>query len=55
MYGCIDSGSKVLYIGPRSSDVHLLCESRIVGDRYQQADVGDVDAVSMALEKLGAS
>jgi hypothetical protein len=54
VHACIDSGRPVLYIGPASSDVHLLCATRMQASRYQRVDVGDVQGAFEALEKLQA-
>ncbi len=53
VYGCIDSGKPILYVGPKQSDVHLLCAAREGGAVYRQANPGDIDAVVEALEALG--
>lgn len=55
VYGCVESGKDVLYIGPQESDVHLLCSSRMRGARYWQVDAEDADGVYRALEAIGAS
>jgi hypothetical protein len=52
VHGCIESGKSILYVGPASSDVHLLCSTQVPGDRYRHVDVGDVDGVFHALEVL---
>jgi hypothetical protein len=52
VYGCIESGRPVLYIGPEASDVHLLCSSRIARGSYTRADVGDAESVFRALELM---
>lgn len=53
VYGCIASGKDILYIGPRHSDVHLLCTQMSGRAQYWQVDVGDTDTVFGALERLG--
>jgi hypothetical protein len=53
VYGCIDSGKPILYVGPQGSDVHLLCREKKTPGRYFQAEVGDAEAVYRALEALG--
>jgi hypothetical protein len=55
MYGCIDSGKPILYIGPEESDVHLLCSTKSTPGMYTRVAVGDVDGVFRALEKLTLS
>ena len=49
IYGCIDSGRPVLFIGPRGSDVHLLCKER-PGLPYRRIEVGDAAAVEATLD-----
>jgi hypothetical protein len=51
VYGCISSRRPILFIGPRSSDVHLLCtQARL--PTYEQIEPGDASAFSAALERL---
>jgi lipopolysaccharide/colanic/teichoic acid biosynthesis glycosyltransferase len=52
IYGCIASRRPILFVGPRSSDVHLLCKDMEPGT-YEQVDPGDVNGVCAALERLG--
>jgi hypothetical protein len=52
VYGCIDSGRPILYIGSRQSDLYLLCRSKATPGAYWQADVGDERAVFEALERV---
>lgn len=55
-YGCIASGKDVLYIGSPLSDVDLICrQGQRDGQLYIRADVGDVEAVFQALERLGSA
>jgi hypothetical protein len=51
IYGCLHSGRPILFVGPKSSDVHLLCTQakRIA---YEQVEPGDVSAFAEALERL---
>ncbi|HEY9420113.1 MAG TPA: hypothetical protein VIW92_01745 [Thermoanaerobaculia bacterium] len=53
VYGCVQSGRRVLYVGSERSDVHLLC-SRMADGRYRRAGVGDAAGVARALEEIGA-
>jgi hypothetical protein len=55
VYGCMESGKDIVYIGPRASDVHLLSSRSPAGGRYFQCDVNDVSAVYAALEAIGAA
>jgi hypothetical protein len=52
VYGCVASGRPVLFIGSRGSDVHLVCHDGVPAGRYWQADVGDVNAVVLALDAI---
>ena len=52
VYAAIRSGRPVLFVGPESSDVHLLCSERLPANRYRRAAVGDPEAVARALEEL---
>ena len=52
VYGCIDSGKPILYIGPAESDVHLLCGTKSAPGEYTRAPNGDTEAVFRTLEKL---
>jgi hypothetical protein len=51
VYGCISSQRPILFIGPRSSDVHLLCTQAAL-PTYEQIEPGDASAFSAALERL---
>jgi len=53
VYGCVQSGRGVLYVGSPASDVHLLCEREIPPERYWRADAGDPAGVFRALEEIG--
>ncbi|MGZ8411082.1 MAG: hypothetical protein ACXWVS_14385, partial [Hyphomicrobium sp.] len=55
VYGCVESGRDVLFIGSTRSDVDLIARTRAApGQRYLQVPVGDVDGVARALDALGA-
>lgn len=54
VYGCIESGRDILFIGPRASDVHLLCTQKTASAHYFHCNVSDVDAVYAALEAIAA-
>lgn len=54
VYGCIQSGRQVLYVGDERSDVHLLCSREIPDGRYRRVGVGDAGGVARALEEIGA-
>ena len=51
VHGCIASGRPIIYVGPKSSDVHLLCTEQ-VPNAYMQIDPGDVAGFVTALERL---
>jgi hypothetical protein len=51
VYGCIESGRPVLFIGSEKSDVHLWC-SKSLGLAYERGDTGDAGACKRALDKL---
>jgi hypothetical protein len=53
VYGCVQSGRGVLYVGSPASDVHLLCAGEIPPERYWRADTGDPAGVFQALEEIG--
>lgn len=53
VYGCIESGRRVLYIGSPRSDVHLLCSQGLPPDLYRRVDTGDAEGVARALEEIG--
>jgi hypothetical protein len=51
IYACLSSRRPILFVGPKSSDVHLLCtEARHPG--YEQVEPGDVDGFARALARL---
>lgn len=53
VYGCVQSGKPVLFIGSDRSDVHRICSDK--GDpRYQRVDVGDAAGAAGALDFLGS-
>jgi hypothetical protein len=55
VYGCIESGKAVLYIGPQSSDVHLLCSEQLPADQYRQVPVGEIGMAFQTLEAFADS
>ena len=50
MYGCIAAGRPIVFVGPASSDVHLLC--REAGLPYERIDAGDIAGFATALDRL---
>lgn len=51
VYGCIASGRPILFVGPESSDVHLLCSEAKL-DWYRRVEPGDIAGMSAALDAL---
>jgi hypothetical protein len=51
LYACLDSARPILFIGPKGSDVHLLC-ARASNTIYEHVEPGDVDACVQALDRL---
>jgi glycosyl transferase family 4 len=52
VYGCVQSGRPVLYVGSPRSDVHLLCSQGLPPDRYRRVDAGDAEDLARALEEI---
>ncbi|MBT3071570.1 hypothetical protein KKP04_11905 [Rhodomicrobium sp. Az07] len=52
VYGCVQSGKPVIFIGSKRSDVDRICRESANG-RYRQVEVGNVAAAFQALEYLG--
>jgi hypothetical protein len=52
IHACIESGKKVLFVGSRESDVHVLANRALSPDRYCRVDVGDVDGLINALHAM---
>jgi hypothetical protein len=53
VYGCVQSGLPLLYIGSAGSDVHLLGSQGLPSGSYLRIDVGDSAGVARALDELG--
>lgn len=53
VHACIDSGRSIIYVGPKTSDVHLLC-TEYVPHAYMQIEPGDVAGFATALESLAS-
>ena len=51
VYGCIASRKPVLFVGPASSDVHVLCRDADL-PAYEHVEVGDIDGFAAALDRL---
>ncbi|HWB10178.1 MAG TPA: hypothetical protein VG826_13190 [Pirellulales bacterium] len=52
VYGCIESGCDILYVGSVDSDVHLLCSEGLPPTAYHQVPTGQPQQVAAALEAL---
>lgn len=52
VYACILSGRPIIFVGPTSSDVHMLCGH--ARQRYIQVTPGDIAAFAQALDELSA-
>jgi hypothetical protein len=53
VYGCIESGRPVLFIGSDRSDVHRLCAERMAAP-YVRVEAGDAEGCQEALEQLSS-
>jgi hypothetical protein len=51
LYGCLESKRPILFVGPKSSDVHLLC-TRTRGVVYEHVEPGDACSFADALGRL---
>jgi len=51
IYGCLRSGQPILFVGPKSSDVHNLC-MQASSAAYEQVDPGDAVGFADALERF---
>ncbi len=54
LYGCLASGRPILFVGPKDSDVHLLCQHR-KNLLYEYVEPGDSAAFAAALDRLAHS
>jgi len=52
VYGCIESGCDILYVGSEKSDVHLLCTQHLPPTAYRRVAVDDAEHVAEALEAI---
>jgi hypothetical protein len=53
VYSCIASRRPILFVGPKGSDVHLLC-LEAPDLIYEQVDPGDAGGFAAALQRLGS-
>jgi hypothetical protein len=51
VFGCIASRRPILFVGPTSSDVHLLCRDAGL-PVYEHVEVGDIVGFAAALDRL---
>ena len=49
IHACIESGKRVLFVGSKDSDLHLLASHALSSDRYFRVDVADVAGLVTAL------
>jgi hypothetical protein len=54
IYACLNSRKPILYVGPSSSDVHLLC-TRQQPKKYEHVVAGDEEGFSRALNKIASA
>lgn len=52
VHACIESKRPIVYVGPTSSDVHLLCSPLISTGLYSHIAVGDVESLLHVLERM---
>lgn len=50
IYACLSSRRPILFVGPKTSDVHFLCSQS--GEAYEQVEPGDVFGFELALDRL---
>ena len=54
VYGCVQSGRPLLYVGDAGSDVHLLASQGLTPGAYHRVSVGDAEGVARALKAIGS-
>ena len=52
IHACIESGKRILFVGPEDLDIHLLASRALPSSRYCRVDVGDVEALVSSLHVL---
>jgi len=52
IHACIESGKRILFVGSKNSDVHLLADRALPSGRYRRVDVDDVDSLVNALHAI---
>jgi hypothetical protein len=53
VHACIESGKRILFVGNKNSDVHLLANRALPSNRYHRVDAGNVDALVKAMHAMG--
>lgn len=53
VYGCIETGKPIIFVGPQSSDVDLLCRAA-EGLWYRRVEPGRPEELNLALQELTA-
>jgi hypothetical protein len=54
VWGCVESGRPVVFVGSAASDVHRICAERLPVQAYRRVDVGDAAGLALALEQIGS-
>jgi hypothetical protein len=52
VYACIQSGKRIIFVGSKASDVHLLASSALPPGDYRRVDVGDVGGLVNTLHEM---
>jgi hypothetical protein len=52
VHACVESGKRILFVGNKSSDVHLLASNALPSSRYHRVDVGNVDGLVEAMQAI---
>jgi hypothetical protein len=52
IHACIESGKRILFVGSRESDIHLLASRALPPGQYYRVDVGNVDGLVNALREI---
>jgi hypothetical protein len=52
IHACIDSGKRIVFVGSKTSDVHLLASQSLPAHRYARVDVGDIEGFLALLHAM---
>src|SRR5262249_44764491 len=52
VHACIESGKRIIFVGSKSSDVHLLASCALAPQNYRQVDIGNIDGLVNVLHKM---